>query len=107
MQFPQYSQEEPCSCQCRSNRENKAKASRLQPPPLKERPANLQKFSSPNLSIIPVLKRKGSQEKVDPKKTREAVEEDPLETNGIEIMEDTSVTSEETDPSWSMGCLYR
>ena len=107
MQYPQYSQEELCSCPCRNHITNKVKLSRSQPPPLKERPANLQQNSHSEISITPVLKRKRSQENIEAKKTKETADQDPLDTNGILIMDDTNITPEDTDPSWSMGCLYR
>ena len=112
-QYPELAQPETCSCKENKISTNDAKIITSQPESnvmkkqisMQESASKLQEIFPPSVSITPVLKRKGSEEKVEPKRIKS--DQDILQVNGITIIEETSITPKECEPSWSLGCLYR
>ena len=112
-QYPELAQPEPCSCKGKEISANDAKITNQQAESnvhkkqisMQESASKLQEIFPPSVSITPVLKRKGSEEKVEAKRIKS--NQDVVQVNGITIIEETSITPKECEPSWSLGCLYR
>ena len=108
-EYPELAEKEPCSCNGnKANNSNKtdndASNATKKPKHLQESASKLQEIFPPSVSITPVIKRKGTtEEKTEAKR----VKNNNNEENGITILEQTSITIKECDPSWSLGCLYR
>ena len=72
---------------------------------LEENASRMQEIFPQSITITPILKRKGSEERSDSKRRRGGEDEEVL-INGD--AEDEVVKSPtECEPSWSLGCLYR
>ena len=74
---------------------------------LEENASRMQEIFPQSITITPILKRKGSEERSDSKRRRGGEEEEVV-INGEDEAEDEVVKSPtECEPSWSLGCLYR
>jgi len=112
-QYPELAQPETCSCKGNKISANDAKPITPQTESnvlqkqisMQESASKLQEIFPPSVSITPVLKRKGSEEKIEPKRMKS--DQDSVQVNGITIIEETSIIPKECEPSWSLGCLYR
>ena len=112
-QYPELAQPEPCTCNGKETPANDAKVINHETESnvlkkqisMQESASKLQEIFPPSVSITPVLKRKGSEENVETKRIKS--NQESMQVNGITIIEETSITPKECEPSWSLGCLYR
>ena len=72
---------------------------------VEENASRMQEIFPQSITITPILKRKGSEERSDSKRRRVGEEEETVVINGDSEEEAKSPT--ECEPSWSLGCLYR
>lgn len=73
---------------------------------LEENASRMQEIFPQSITITPILKRKGSEERSDSKRRRGGEEEEVVHVNG-DAEDEVGKSPTECEPSWSLGCLYR
>ena len=72
---------------------------------LEENASRMQEIFPQSITITPILKRKGSEERSDSKRRRGGEDEEVVINGDAE--EEVAKSPTECEPSWSLGCLYR